>query len=46
MDVDVLRLTLRQQLDEIELLQVLVLLTVIVGFHNTDLCFMSEGDVP
>ena len=46
MDVDVLRLTLRQQLDEIELLQVLVLLTVMAGFHNTDLCFMSEGDVP
>ena len=44
MAVDVLRLTLRQQLDEIELLQV-VLYSVISGL-STDLCFMSEGDVP
>ena len=44
MDVDVIRSTLRQQLDEIELLQVLQ--PDLWVFSITDLCFMCEGDVP
>ena len=43
MDVDVIRSTLRQQLDEIELLQ--VVLPDLWAFSITDLFFMCEGDV-
>ena len=43
MDVEVIRSTLRQQLDEIELLQ--VVLPDLWVLSITDLFFMCEGDV-